>query len=175
VLDFEKDEFDACMKQAEFSFKSFDTRRQFEWKLTLGVWGFICLATKFVGDTLEKSRCQGECSKPLEIALISTPILICLVHSMWLRGIQEANQRDREKRLQYQHAAHMILYGKRPSYANIKYDEYKPSSEWRWREVLKRLFLEWSFLKEWSSLFQFSVTAMLAIGCSLLLWARFKP
>ncbi len=40
------------MKQAEFAFNSFQTRRAYEWKITVGMWAVLLLATKFLLKTV---------------------------------------------------------------------------------------------------------------------------
>lgn len=78
-----KDEFEAWMKLAEFERKKFDTRREYEWKVSLGLWAAI-LGSFAVLKGIEIS-CWGA------VVCLAVPIgHYCL----WLQPLQRRNDQD---------------------------------------------------------------------------------
>lgn len=80
------EKYNAFMKQAELAFNSFNTRRDYEWKIAFGFWGLIALATQFL-------YC-----KPIELplwALASAALAISVLHGWWLHGVWKAHKDDK--------------------------------------------------------------------------------
>ncbi len=71
------------MKQADFYFRSFDTRKQYEWKVTFGIW---ILAAGIVFLPRLASMAASE-----KIALAEPLVLL---HVAWTFRIVQSNWRD---------------------------------------------------------------------------------
>lgn len=74
---------EACMKQAEFSAGRHDARRQYEWKVSLGLWAAILGSIGVLkGRTIPWWIC----------ALVAV-----FYAGFWLRGIWVANENDKRR------------------------------------------------------------------------------
>ena len=125
--------FEAYIKLAEFGASRHDGRREYEWKVTLGLWAAIVagIAT-FRGQPL-----------PWWVG----PLTILMYGFLWLRGIWVSNEKDKRLSLYYRQQAEKIL-GHGP-------DIIRPLVEMgRWQWVF-------GFLGDWSMLFQLATTAVL--------------
>lgn len=72
--------YGALMKQADFAFNSFNTRRDYEWKISLGLWGLIALSTQFAFSNFLPVRWW---------MLILIALGVVFLHGLWLHGSME--------------------------------------------------------------------------------------
>jgi len=123
--------FEACMKLAEFGATRHDGRREYEWKVTLGLWAAVVagIAT-FRGQPLP--RWLGY-------------VTIIVFAFLWLRGIWVANEKDKTLSIHYRREAEELL--KKPAHAVTSFTLTLP-----W---YKQAF---GFLLDWSMLFQIATT-----------------
>ena len=142
-----KEKFDGCMRQAEFAFNSFHTRRAYEWKVTLGFWAATVLATQFLYDKPLNFRC---------IVWICAPMVIVIFHGLFLWGMRRAGKTDKDVYEKFREYAIEVLAGREPT------DIKLPSlvSWWSWD------------LFDWSQSFQLATTLALAVGSSWLLASK---
>ena len=81
-----------CMKQ---SWDNFERRRNYEWKLSLGVWTAIAA---FAGLAFEHDRTDA-CAHPLWV--LGVCVLIAVVHFSSLFYIMRANNTDKNIAIEY--------------------------------------------------------------------------
>lgn len=91
----EKDRLDLFLKMAESSWKEYDTRRSYEWKINLALWAAL---GAIIGLSLKELS--------VDFSNYSTLILICmgslsLVYIFWLRGLWKRNEHDQKKRHEF--------------------------------------------------------------------------
>jgi hypothetical protein len=138
----DKERFDACMQQATYGAGRHDGRREYEWKVTLGLWGLI------VGATVYREKWAGPVPF-LGMLLIGVGILVVYA-IFWLYPLWRANQNDQAI------ASHFRLEGAKilqnPSHIPVDLDR-------------KRIDVSVSgFLSDWSMQFQlFATTCLIAI------------
>jgi hypothetical protein len=137
MIDEQKDLFDACIKQAEYFHNHFDQRRQYEWKITLAVW------TLFVGGIAFVHH-------PLSVSPWLAGVLLVGYTLLWLKRVWEANNTDKELSMYYQRQADCVM---RDALYQI---EPRPPYK-------QRPFYNLSFFTDWSVIFQFMATLILAI------------
>ena len=137
----QEDQINALLKQAEFWHELFNGRRNFEWKITLGLWAVILTTISiYITDDYEKH---------IDWWIFLIPIGL---HIFWLRGVWVAHQNDKKRMYHYQNQAESLLINnnheieKQPK--RISCDE-----------------LEWwfGFLGDWSMTFQLLTTIGLTI------------
>jgi len=91
------DWYDACMRQAELAYQSFNDRRQTEWKVAFGLWTLVIVAILYMpADLPWYGRTLGA-------------LLIYGVYSCWLRGVWKANEQDKQRRDHFRDNAEMFL------------------------------------------------------------------
>lgn len=129
------------MKQAEFAFNSFHTRREHEWKITLGLWALLVLATQFL---------YGKPLRPPSWVWVSLPIVVTIIHGMLLSGVSRAHHNDKAVADSFRAYAVEILAGRNPG--DIK--------------IPPRARLNW---KNWTLRFQLATTIILSVGCAFVL------
>jgi hypothetical protein len=127
----ELDKFDACLRLAEFGASRHNGRREYEWKVTLGLWAAIVtgIAT-FRGAAL-----------PPRLGLA----VVLLYGFLWLRGVWVANAKDKHLSLHYLKQAQELLVS--PTYTVERENFAIPWYEW-----------SFGFLSDWSMLFQLLAT-----------------
>jgi len=139
------------MKQAEFAFNSFHTRREHEWKITLGLWAVLVLATQFLYG------------KPLRFpswVWVCLPIVVTIVYGTFLGGISQALQSDKAVADSFRAYAVEILAGRNPGDIRIP----------------PRATLDWRFFgRNWTLRFQLATTIMVSIGCAFVLAKSTDP
>jgi hypothetical protein len=91
--------FDACMKQADFYFRSFDTRRQYEWKVTFGIWTLAAVGIAFL------PRLAG--ITPVEKSFLA--VFLVLLHVAWTFRIVQSNWKDAKRAWGFREIAERIL------------------------------------------------------------------
>jgi len=82
----QKDIFDCSMKQVDYAFRCFDSRRTYEWKVTLGFWLVLALAGRFL---------YGKHLYAPWYYLVLGSALVVLVHFVWLNGTWKAHESDK--------------------------------------------------------------------------------
>ena len=137
---------DACMKQAQYAFTRFDTRRQYEWKFTIGVWTLLALGIRALMD---------KAPRPPQWAAV----LVVALHCIWLRGIWVANDNDKRVAAYFRDQAESLLID-----SHYVITTHSPSPH-VWTE---RAW--WTgFLTDWSDMSQLATTVgLLIFGYSLL-------
>ena len=89
-----KEQFDSCMKLAEFGTARGDARRHYEWKLTMGIWAVLVAAViYFKVDTLP----------------IWPGGLSLFVYACWLQGLWRRNASDAEFAWNFVNEAQQLL------------------------------------------------------------------
>ncbi len=129
--------FDASIRQAEYFYRKFDGRRQFEWKVTLGVWTLLVGGIAFL-------------KKPSSVPWWVTCLFVFGYVFLWLKRIWEANGLDKDRAHFYQKQADCVM--RDPSHLPTCPPWQKGR---RWYDL--------SFLSDWSMQFQAIATAVLAI------------
>jgi hypothetical protein len=94
---FNKDVFDACMKQADYFAGRWDSRRAFEWKFSVSLWTLLAIGSGFLAG---KGHVPGW--------VVIVPILL---HYRWLHGVWVANDFDKSMGRQFRERAQVILTG----------------------------------------------------------------
>lgn len=112
----------------------YDKRRDFEWKVTLGLWTGIAAVTAFLAGKIQFSEIHARAYIAIWIVYVF----------MWTRGSWWKNEEDREFALVYLNRAEQLL-------KHTKED----------REAKKPVW--WKFLINWSRFSQISVTAVLML------------
>jgi hypothetical protein len=79
---------DQYTKLAEFYIARFDGRREFEWKVTLGLWGAILGSIAILGDTITQL--------PVWVLCIFAALVI-FGHLLWLHYNWRANRIDKDQ------------------------------------------------------------------------------
>lgn len=135
--DNQKFHFDACMKQAEYFRSNFDQRRQYEWKVTIGIWTSLIGGIIFI-------------KKPFSVPYVLMALLIFGYGYFWLRPLWRANNGDKQKARFFQNQADTIM--RDPSFTLTEPPAEDPN---HWYNL--------TFLLDWSMLFQLVSTFVLAI------------
>ena len=124
--------FEACMKLAEFGASRHDGRREYEWKVTLGLWAVIVAAiATFHGQTLPKWLGY---------------VTIFVFAFLWLRGVWVSNEKDKTLSLHYRRQAEQLLTNS------------SPTSEVSFTSTIPWYKQAFGFLFDWSMLFQLVTT-----------------
>jgi len=149
-----KEKFDAYMKMAEFGWKSFDGRRQFEWKVTLGFWGLLVTTAVFALKLKEPDSLET-------IAWLKclVPISVLLHAFVWQRGVWVANRNDKAIAEHFLKAADSVV--RDPGFVT---DAMPSKLEW------KSLKWGFGFLGDWAQLFQVLATVLFAIALGFVVW-----
>ena len=128
---------DACIAQAELATKLFDTRRNYEWKVSLSFWAaIIASATVLRVETV-----------PL-YAVVIIDLVVASLHGFWLWHLTAANYNDNKWSLHYRKLAQAILI----------YHDYKIAGAPKKVPAQK---LGWYIITNWAVQFQFGVTVVL--------------
>ena len=143
----DKEEFDACMAQAEFAFKCYDTRRQYEFKLTLGFWTFIALGIGFLRE--------WSIDTAFTIVVVVGAAALMVLHAVWLSGILRGSSYDKDRAMTFRREAAQI--------ANLTHclPEWQPTKSKIWDGAARHLHLP--FLADWALRFQFLTTVILLV------------
>ena len=91
----EKERFDACIKLAHFWSGRFDSRRQYEWKISLGFWGVLLAAIRFRDATKQILP-----SSPCLLALILGAVFLYFWLG-WLFPLWKRNHFDKAQGFHY--------------------------------------------------------------------------
>ena len=135
----QENQADACMRQAEYWYGSYNGRRDFEWKITLGLWGGILAAVNvLIGNKgLQK----------LEWWFWIIPFVL---HIFWLRGVWVANENDKRCMQHFQTEAENTVINK------LHQVKIKP------KKISRKEWKFWlGFILDWSTQFQLLITIAL--------------
>lgn len=97
-----RDAFDGLMQLAEFHFKKFDTRRSYEWKISLGLWGAILASVAIVGDS----------HLPIVALWVTVPVSFAIIGAywfLWLKPLTKRNKLAQEAEHYFQRQAELVL------------------------------------------------------------------
>jgi hypothetical protein len=108
----QKERFDSCMAQADAAWRSFDTRRGYEWKVTLGLWVAIGATIEFL-DRQSIDLMSFGCV-PLGWVVLAVIALVveALYVRLWLMPIWKANERDKSEARHFREEADSVRMGK---------------------------------------------------------------
>lgn len=145
----DKDRFDAFMRLSDFRFERWKDRRQYEWRVSLGLYAIMAAATIYLKDT----------PTPLKYFLSIILLIVVPSHAwVWVRSNWISGQRDINSAFYYAEYARQILLRDRAPPPN---EEQGPMSKWG---GLTELQSKWySFLKESPCQVEIGATALLAI------------
>lgn len=126
-----KERFDAYVKLAEFWVSRHDARREYEWKVSLGVWGVLVAAIHYSADAkriFPSSLCV------LTLTLIIAFLFFWLT---WLFPLWKRNHSDKEKGFHYVYEGQQILSDPNhiaalPDLTKIKADSAFGGFVWDW-------------------------------------------
>lgn len=137
-----KELFDGCMKLAEFGAGRWDSRRTYEWKLSLGLWAL--LAAAIYGFRVE--------TIPGWIFVLGM-----IAYLWWIKNLWWSNYIDRQLMRAYRDHARSLLAAH-----HIKY-EYKFKRDLvSWVADRPNLNSYIGFLFDWSAQFQLTITFTLS-------------
>ena len=130
-----KDRIDACDAQAKLAYDSWNDRRQYEWKFTLGVWTVLVLAVGFSRDVMVHGL----------LFLVFAVFVMC-VYCIWLYGLWQSNEFDRQAQFHYQQQSREILCDPSHTIENFPYLTRK-DREFRRKYIgLRKCFTHYSHL-----------------------------
>lgn len=89
-----KEQFDACMKLADFGAGRWDARRQYEWRLSLGVWALLAAA---IGTLRVEAL-------PVWIGILAFLLYIWWGYNLWIR-----NKWERDFMWNFAHESQRLL------------------------------------------------------------------
>jgi hypothetical protein len=138
----EKEQFESCLKMAEYSHRQFDGRRQYEWKITLAFW--VAMLTILHKDWI------GAVPRVCLGWWVGAWFLFSW---LWLRGIYVANRNDKIREKQFYELAAYKITGNLPRKIECKCRCLNRLQQWTWFEFC------FGFLTNWSAQFQMAVTA----------------
>jgi hypothetical protein len=135
----EKDKFDACLALAEFSGDRFDSRRDYEWKVTVGFWTLLAVSIAFLFE------------KSVRIPWWFIPVIIVL-HCVWLRGVNVGHRNDVRRAFHFRQEAEFCLL--HDDHVIVESPAVLQPSELAW----------WfGFLGNWATLFETLTTTALTL------------
>ena len=132
-----KDKLDACLKQAELGAALWKKRQNYEWKVTLLLWGGLLASAKFVQEAHVPVR--------LGFLVIGGIAFLVFYAVVWLRGLWRANHNDKQWEIFFRCEAAKLL-------SNDSSTVGSPP-----RKVSPGFLL---FLADYSALFQILVTGL---------------
>jgi hypothetical protein len=142
----QKDIFDCAMKQAEYAFHSFDARRAYEWKVTLGFWAVMALTGRFLyGKHLYMSW----------TLLLLGAALPVFIHGVWLNGIWKAHESDKRVAEEYRAIAVRAMSD---DVMDQKFKIAPKVEKTPWKH----------FSQDWAFRVQISITALLSMALILI-------
>jgi hypothetical protein len=149
----ERRRFESLESLRRAAYESFDSRRSYEWKLSLGIWTAQALAlVALLQPTGEDFPLKTHWAV-LWGALVGVA-LVCL-HGFLSHGFAKANANDKAESRHFMDAMVEKAMLKRSEFPFPRWDEGTPG----WR-------------KWWSHLGQIGITCMLAVAAVLIIWGR---
>lgn len=132
------DKIDRLIKLADFYVSRFDGRREFEWKVTIGLWGAILGSIAVSSNVLEGIPIPS-------YLLIIFGLLIFFGHWLWLSYTWRAHRYDKDTAFKFSKAAALLLK--------------EPVGKWKPKKV---------FCLAPSMAFQLYITALLLVAVVVL-------
>jgi hypothetical protein len=142
-----KELVDACMKQSDHGYQSWNDRRQYEWKLTVAFWSATVLSVGFFARDVRLYWAW----------FIIAAVVAYWVFMRWLYGLWKANQFDRQVLFHYREQARLLLVGQH-SILNFPYS--KPDDP----DFVRQYLGFHRFLKDWAMSSYSLITALLLIA-----------
>jgi len=141
--------FEQAMKLAEFWWNRYTARLQYEWKVSLGVWGLLAAGATFLLDKNIPHLCW------IAAAIVGG-------HAFWLAGVWTANERDKIQSTHWAGQASVVLNkpGHTPSLP-------AKATLFCWRSF--------GFLWNWSMIFQLGTTVILVVIDYILAGSKIPP
>jgi hypothetical protein len=90
-----KDQIDACLRLSQLSYSRFDGRRQYEWKIALGLWAILFAAVRF--------------HQEVRLPTWTWPLVLVGYAFLWQRGLHVANRKDKDVSLHFQKQAEQLV------------------------------------------------------------------
>jgi hypothetical protein len=90
----DKEKLSGCLKLAEYWASRHDARREFEWKIALGWWGLLVLATRYVHSSF--FQMMSRCEYAGLSSLVALVLLLSFV-GLWLYPVWKANMCDMDQ------------------------------------------------------------------------------
>jgi hypothetical protein len=129
-----------CVKQATYFAGRWDSRRNFEWKISIGVWAILLATIRFLPE-IHNFRWW-------------MPIVPVVLHSIWLNGVWKANHYDRMRARYFSNQAEKLIVDSPHPFHWDPLPGDRPAPTWFGRLKL--------FLADWSMQFQLLTTILLA-------------
>lgn len=145
-----KDRIDALLALADARWRDFNTRRSFEWKVTIGLWTAQALFATFVFRTNVKSVSNSQ------IVFLGAifAVIIYIYAFRWTKGIWESNEKNKQDARDYWKLADEAL-----GIPSERYERDKTSAD--------------SFMSDFSNGSQVSMTVLLAVLDLWCVWVRY--
>ncbi len=135
----QNERYKAYLDIAQFAFKCWDARRQYEWKITLAWWALLAVAIAKKNDLR------------LEVPWWILVLVLVLYEFLWRRGVWAANERDKKICFYFRDAADEVL--RNPAYVPAETADQRQRISWCCRSL--------GFLRTWVTWFDLVVTALL--------------
>lgn len=142
--------------QSEFAYKAFNDRRQYEWKISFGLWGLLIAAISYLPTHLPIKAWW------VSIICIFIPIII---HGSWLNFLYDSNKKDTDIAFRFRSLAYQVTVESNPKFNKEELD--KLVSEKEFTLTKKKFFVVWSMI------LQLIVTIILSILLGIFI--AFKP
>lgn len=145
---FDKDLYDACMKQADYFAGRWDSRKGFEWKFSVSLWTLLALGCGFLAG-------KGQYAY-IPWSLVIVPVAL---HFRWLTGVWVANDFDKHMGRAFTDASQIVLgrgHFTVPS---------RPERLTKWYQRIQ--YAVFGTFRDWSMFFQLLCTFLLAL---VLVW-----
>ena len=143
----DKERFDACIQEADFWTGRHDQRRQFEWKVTLGLWALILSGIAY----REKLG-----TRPWWVWVLVASVSFLLYYRFWLYPLWRRNQQDRQQGFHYANQGVEILANANHQPTKIDY---------------QTIDVAWTtFAMDWAQFFQAAATLLLLVLFVAAVW-----
>jgi hypothetical protein len=136
-----KEQFEACMKLADYSAGRHNARRDYEWKVSLALWAALLASAPVL--------------KGIQLHALSILLVPVFYAAFWLRGLWIANANDKNLTEHFRAEAEKIA--RDPTSITILASPQKLSGSRP----------HFHFMKDWAMQFHFMAT----LGISWLVWA----
>jgi hypothetical protein len=151
-----KQEVELLTTQAEYWRRCWNARREYEWKITIGIWTLALLSVGFA---------KGGLPAWAVIVIASLLLLLCL---FWLKGLWKANGADRSMEEGYLQKVDDLLLSRLPEETRKRRETSKEEGA-KFRQGKKYFLLHWSMGT------QFGGTVVLIAFAALTLLFRRPP
>jgi hypothetical protein len=145
----EKERAEVLENLREGAWESFNTRREYEWKVCLALWTAMAA---FIGTLLTG---KIELTRAPALMTIAVAMAILVLHICWLSGLIKAHAADKKVNL---------------FFANTLTEKIGVSFDSKLSHELKQTRKKWGKLWDWNSLFQIGITALLAAAAVTAVW-----